>query len=136
MTHSIATLKALADPTLRWTKIKLNWTQALLTKAELKKLPAIKATEGQGLEAKAIVHFFGGPVDFWASEFNPEAGEFFGLFKLGNNEPELGYVSAEQLCTTFYPVTLRGSASSRTFKMPLERDLYWNPVALSECGRK
>jgi hypothetical protein len=98
-----------------WTKIKINPKQSLLTKAELEKLPPLYSQDGKGERAIALVHFFTGGYDFFASEFDPEEGLFFGVAKLF--ERELGYASADEFASLG----------------KLERDLYWTPKPLSAC---
>lgn len=98
-----------------FTKLPLNWTQKVLTKAELKKLPALYSQDGKGENAMALVHFFQGGYDFWASEFDPQEGTFFGVARL--YEREMGYVSVDELMSTHR----------------MERDLYWTPKPLKDC---
>ena len=135
---SIATLNLLADARLRWTRIKLNWTHAVLSKAQLDALPCLYAQDSKGMDAIAQVHFFGGPFDFWATEFDPAEGRFFGLVGIHGNEPELGYLTARELCTTFYPARMIDAATGQSarFKMPFERDLYFTPCPLSQVGAR
>ena len=106
-----------------WTKKMLNRTQPLLTKELLEALPPIMATDGD-TDALAQVHFFGGPYDFYAKEFNPETGEFFGQVHL--LEWELCYVTAEELLGIRVP----------PFNLPLERDEHWTPKTLSAIRRE
>lgn len=101
-----------------WTKLKLNHSQKLLTKADLKRLPAMYSQDGKGKDAICQVHFFFGSYDFWATEFNPETGLFFGMGRINGNDPELGYVSAQELVGTGM----------------IERDLYWTPKPLREVA--
>jgi len=95
-----------------WTKVRLNPSQMLLTKKELSGLPLLYAQDGKGKDAIAYVHFFSGSYDFWATEFDPATGDFFGLAQL--SERELGYVTAKELCSIGR----------------IERDLYWTPTPL------
>jgi len=105
-----------------WTQIRINPRQKFLTKEELNRLPALYATEGTPLEEKkAIVHFFGGNYDFYAVEFDPAEGLFFGFAKIGP-EGEWGYTSAEQLLSVGQVMTVMG----RRIRLGLERDLYSN----------
>ena len=92
----------------------------LLTKANLKALPAIGSTDGQGSDAIAQVKFFH-PASSWtwyATEFNPETGEFFGLIE--GFEKELGYFHLSELES----VMVRG--------LRVERDMYFTPTALKD----
>ena len=100
-----------------WTTVKLNHSQKLLTKADLALLPALYSQDGKGETAICQVHFFYGGYDFWATEFDPTDGYFFGIAKL--QEREFGEVHYTELCSPGY----------------IERDLYWTPKPLSECGR-
>lgn len=100
-----------------WTKAKINHSQTLLTKKELAALPALYSQDGKGEDAIAYVHYFTGGYDYWASEFDPEDGIFFGVANL--YEREMGNASAEEFI---------GLGK-------LERDLYWTPKPLRECGQ-
>ena len=97
------------------TKLKINPRQTCLTKADLKKIPALYSQDGKGMDAIAWAHFFYGGYDFWATELDPSDGTFFGLVRL--HETELGYTSAEELASVGR----------------IERDLYWTPKPLREC---
>ena len=92
----------------------------LLTKAIRKQLPPLYANEEIGTEAKAIVKFFT-PDSSWtwyASEFDGE-DLFFGL--VDGFEKELGYFSLSEL------IAARGP-----WGLPVERDMYFDPVTLRE----
>lgn len=106
----------MATTKVDWTKARLNPHQKVLTAAELKALPALYSQEDQGDKAMVQVHFFTGGYDFWATEFDPEQGVFFGKARLF--ETELGTVSVQDLQSAKW----------------VERDLYWKPKPLSECG--
>ena len=99
-----------------WTRTKLNHSQNVLTARELKALPPLLSQDGKGMDAIALVHYFYGGYDFWATEFDPETGEFFGLARLF--ETELGYASAQEWISTGR----------------IERDLYWTPKPLREVA--
>lgn len=93
----------------------------LLTKELLKKLPALYSQDGKGDEAVAYAKFFT-PDSNWtwyATEFDPETGTFFGL--VDGAEKELGYFTLAQL------ESVRGG-----FGLPVERDRYFSPTKLSE----
>ncbi len=105
-----------------WTQHRINPRQKFLTKQELDRLPALYATEGTPTaEKNAIVHFFGGAYDFYAVEFDPAQGLFFGYAKIGG-EGEWGYTSAEQLLGVGQVLNVLG----RQVRLGLERDLYFN----------
>lgn len=94
----------------------------LLPKYVLKTLPALYSQDGKGLEAMAMVKFFT-PDSNWswfASEFDPATGMFFGL--VVGLETELGNFSLAELSSARGPMGL-----------PVERDLHWTPRALREC---
>lgn len=99
-----------------WTTVKLNRQQKLLTAADLKRIPALYAQDGKGKAAICYVHFFYGPYDFWATEFDPETGEFFGQARFSGSDPELGYASAQEWID----------------QGRIERDIYWTPKPLSK----
>ena len=93
----------------------------LLTKANLKALPAQGSTLGQGMDAIAQVKFFT-PDSFWtwyAVEYNPECKLFYGL--VDGFEKEVGYWGLEELETAKGQLGLK-----------IERDLYFNPTPLRE----
>ena len=86
----------------------------LLTKDILDKIPA-KAEDSLG--ARVYVKFFH-PIQRWtwyATEYNPDNGTFFGYVKSGIDPAydELGYFTIEELESIRKPLLL-------------ERDLYWN----------
>lgn len=109
----------------QWNEVRLNHEQMLLTKEEMQKLPQLYATEKTPLEEKkAIVHFFGGPVDFYAVEFDPEEGLFWGLVKYAGNEGEWGYFSAEDILSVLIPISVLGRRVPGG--LHLERDLHFN----------
>ena len=92
----------------------------LLPKRILKSLPAIGATETQGLNALARVKFFtpDGRWSWYASEFDG-TDLFFG-FVVGF-EPELGYFSLSEL------KGVRGALG-----LPIERDRWFRPTPLRQ----
>lgn len=93
----------------------------LLTKEILKKLPPIYANEGKSLEeTKVIVKFFYpvGGATWYATEFDPEQGLFFGFVNLGDDEmAEMGYFSLKELEN----LRMGGFLS-----LKIERDKCWN----------
>lgn len=91
----------------------------LLTKELLKKLPALYSQDGKGDEAIAYAKFFT-PDSNWtwyATEFDPETGTFFGLVQ--GVEDELGYFNLKEL------EEVRGR-----FNLPVERDRYFQPTTV------
>ena len=96
----------------------------LLTKAIEKKLPAFYSQEHVE-DCIAQVKFFC-PWNQWtwyATEYNPETGVFFGL--VHGFETELGYFSLEELESVKGP----GIFAS----LGIERDMHFTPRPLSEC---
>ncbi len=95
----------------------------LLTKAILKKLPPLYATDEQGEGALVQVKFFT-PDSSWtwyATEYDGE-DIFFGL--VSGLEVELGYFSLSEL------KTVRGA-----YGLPIERDMWFEPKPLSEVRK-
>ena len=82
------------------------------------RVPAIGSTESVD-DPKVRAHYFVGSWDWYVTEWNPETGEAFGFVK--GLDSELGYFSLVEMET----VRAQGI-------WPVERDLYWSPVPLSE----
>ena len=93
----------------------------LITKELLNKLPRRYATEGT--DPMVFVHFFHpySDWDWYVIEYDPESRQFFGLVK--GFETELGYFSLDEL------------ESIRVHRCPIERDLYFAPMRLSEVRK-
>lgn len=92
----------------------------LLTKENLKNLPALGANEDKE-NPLAVVKFFT-PWTGWtwyASEYNPETGEFFGL--VHGVEKEYGYFTLQELESLRGPLGLK-----------VERDRWFTPTPLKE----
>lgn len=92
----------------------------LLTKEILERLPALYATEKQS-DPLAQVKFFT-PDSNWtwyATEFDPVEGSFFGL--VDGFEKEMGYFSLSELEQARGPLGL-----------PIERDRSFEPTPLSK----
>lgn len=90
----------------------------LLPAAVRKSLPPFGTSEGQGLGALALVHFFtpDSSWDWYACEFDGD-DLFFGL--VSGFEMELGCFSLSEL------QSVRGELG-----LPVERDLWFEPVPL------
>jgi len=91
----------------------------LLTKEIIKKLPAMRETEGQGEEAIAQVKFFT-PDSNWTwygVEYDAEQRLFYGL--VDGFDRELGYFSLDEL------ESVRGP-----FGLKIERDRFFDPTPL------
>ena len=95
----------------------------LLTKAILKKLPPLYATDEQGDDAIVQVKFFTPDAQWtWlATEFDGE-DIFFGL--VVGLETELGYFSLSELRQ------VRGR-----FGLPIERDMHFKPRSIGEVRK-
>ena len=113
----------------------------LMTKAIEKSLPPLYSQESNP-DPQVVLHFFNpmGAGDWFITEgqlevFDKEEGDdepivveswlFFGLCDLGFGYPELGYVSLVELESVKGP-----------FGLGIERDMYWQPKALSEVRAK
>ena len=91
----------------------------LLTKAIIKKLPAMRETEGQGEEAIAQVKFFT-PDSNWTwygVEYDAEQRLFYGLVE--GFDTEIGYFSLDELEEARGPMGLK-----------IERDRFFDPTPL------
>lgn len=98
----------------------------LLTKEILRRLPPLRSTENEA-DPIAQVKFFT-PWSSWtwyATEYDPVTGDFFGLVQGGAGGDELGYFSIEAFQTVIGPGGLR-----------VERDRWFKPTRLSELRRK
>ena len=98
----------------------------LLTDALRAKLPPLYATEHVAEEDKIVVAKFFTPDSNWtwyATEFDPETQEFFGLVK--GFEIEYGYFSYGELRATKGPMGL-----------PIERDLHFKEMTVGEVKAK
>lgn len=95
----------------------------LLTKELLAALPPLYSQDGKGENALAVVKFFcpWNQWTWWASEYDPAEGIFFG--KVRGFEVELGNFSLAELESVKGPGGLK-----------IERDLYWTPKPLKDCA--
>ena len=93
----------------------------LMTEEIKKKMPKLGETSDQ-VDPIAIVKFFNpcGIGTWFATEFDPDTGIFFGKADLGF--PELGSFSLQELEGYKGPLGLG-----------IERDLYFTPKPLSKC---
>lgn len=89
----------------------------------IEKMPKTYETDGQGDNAIAYLHYFGGNIDAYITEkdMGDESGDklqlqAFGKISIGGNDAELGYISIAELTS-----------------MNVELDLYWEPKPLKEC---
>ena len=116
LTHLIEAIQSQDDET----ELVSPTVDNLLDDDSRKKLPPLYSGEGQGLDALAKVKFFT-PDSNWtwyASEFDGE-DIFFGL--VIGFEIELGYFSLKEMQEARGPMGL-----------PIERDLYYDPLTLKE----
>ena len=98
----------------------------LLPKAIQAKLPPLYSQEKKGEDAIAQVKFFT-PYSNWywfATEFDPEQGLFFG--KVIGHETEMGYFSLQEL----EELTKR---IGWTNLPAVERDCHFSPKPLKDC---
>ena len=93
----------------------------LLTEEIKKQLPGLGETDDQ-IDPIAIVKFFNpcGIGTWWAVEFDPKTGIFFGKADLGF--PELGTFSLQELESYKSP-----------FGLGIERDIHFTARPLSQC---
>ncbi len=95
-----------------------------LTQEQLKKFAKTGRQEEKGMEAEVIVKFFtpDAQATWYATEFEPETGMFFGFVNLGCTEDaELGYFSLAEL------QQVRGRLG-----LPVEIDRYFGKKTLTE----
>lgn len=87
----------------------------------MRETPAIYANDGKGMNAIATVKLFDpcGSWTWYLTEWDGTA-DAFGL--VDGHEPELGYVSLEELAN------VRGA-----FGIGIEIDMHWTPRPLAEC---
>ena len=102
----------------------------LLTKAILKSLPRIGATDGQGDEAIVRAKLFTVFADWawYVIEFDPETRNAYGLVE--GFETELGYFNVDELATINLPGTIRFGHRSKAGAITVERDIYFLPRTL------
>lgn len=99
-------------------------TQKFLTKANEKALPALYAQDGKGYDATAHVKFFT-PWAGWtwfATEYDPDTGTFFGWATDGSGTGELGYFTKAELTGITGPVGLT-----------VERDYHFTATTLTDA---
>lgn len=117
-----------------WSKIRLNHAQKVLTAEQIRKLPDLYDQDGKGLKAIAYVKFFAGPMTWFATEFDAEAGMFFG-YAHNAADPhgsELGYFSAAELTEARHQ-RVRVNGQIRVISYHVERDLHFKPQPLESA---
>jgi len=90
----------------------------LLTQEILKKLPALYSNEDKpAAEVTIPVKFFNpcGAGTWYATEYDPETGRFFGYATIFPGEGELGYFMLSELESVRLP-----------FGLKIERDCWWD----------
>ena len=91
--------------------------------AQIKAMPKTYDTDGQGMDAVAHLHYFGGGADWWITEKDSDPDgrgqiQAFGLADLFRDGGELGYISIVEL-----------------IGCGVELDLYWTPKTLGEIRK-
>ncbi|RFU83639.1 hypothetical protein DY218_27415 [Streptomyces triticagri] len=93
------------------------------TAAERRRLPALHATDGQGLAHVTVqVHYFNASSDLWITEYDPATGEAFGFGMVGHSD------SAHGDWGYFDLPTYESHAPRRVGEL-FERDLHFTPAA-------
>ena len=90
--------------------------------APRKGVPALCSQDGKGYEATVYEHYFVGGCDWYITEYDSESHVAFGWAETTPGFGELGYVDLAELES----VLAQGI-------FPVERELDWNPVTLSEA---
>jgi len=96
-----------------------NGTQDLLTQGAEKSLPALYSQDSKGDDAICYVKFFLANYTWYATEYDPETGNFFGL--VDGDFVELGYFNLQEL----QALKVRGMFA-------VERDIHWKPTPLKD----
>ena len=97
----------------------------LLTKELEARFAHVGRQEEQGDDAIVIAKFFtpDSSWTWWATEYDPETREFFGLVQ--GHETELGYFSLDELEAVTGPLGLH-----------IERDIYWKESTLTSVRER
>lgn len=92
-------------------------------KADLRKIPALYSTEGTHVDEKTVhLHYFSGAWDWFITEIDTETFEAFGYARHAG-DGEWGYIDLREL------EAVRGGL------IPVERDLFWEPVTFAEAAK-
>ena len=116
-----------------WAPLKLNRWQQLFTAEQAKMLPALYSQDGKGAAATAVIKYFAGGLTWFASEFDPETGVFFG-YVVNHRAPEdseWGYFTAAELSASQVPKINRGPNNSFRIIPVVERDLSFRPQTIA-----
>lgn len=82
------------------------------------------------LDKAVHAHYFVGGADWWVFEYDPETGNALAFVNLGDpSMAEVGYVSLIELEATRIPQRVGES----TVEVVIERDIHWEPKAVSEA---
>lgn len=98
--------------------------QKMMTRELEKKAPRLYETDGQGMDAVAVAHYFcpWNGWDWYMTEYDPDTKTAFGYVK--GNYSELGYFNINE----FEAMNKR-----RGFEV-IERDTHWYPCKLKEVA--
>jgi hypothetical protein len=124
--------------TRKWTAAKLNRWQKLLTAAQARALPPLYSQDGKGLNAVAHVKFFCGGLTWFATEFDPAEGLFFG-YCYNHSMPdcsELGYFSAAEISARQVPSIARQHDGSFRMTPVVERDLHFTAKTIKAAVKE
>ncbi len=117
---------------------RLNPSQVVLTEGQAAAIPPVYTQDGQGFFATVYAKFFAGGLTWLATEYDADAGLFFG-YVLNHSEPEcseLGYFSVEEFLeynrTSAGRVTRLGNQAFRMTPF-IERDEHFEPCELHDA---
>jgi Protein of unknown function (DUF2958) len=84
---------------------------------KITEMPATYDQEGLGMQATVHLHYFIGNCDWWITEKDKLGGvrQAFGMASLNHCEPELGYISIQEITS-----------------LGAELDLHWRPKTLEQ----
>lgn len=123
----------MSTATQNWCATKLNRWQQLMTAEQARAIPALYSQDGKGSAATAHIKFFAGGLTWFASEFDPETGTFFG-YVVNHRDPEsseFGYFMASELSASQVPKMNRGPGNSFRIVPVVERDLSFKPQTIA-----
>jgi len=95
----------------------------LMTKELQRKFEIVGAQDGKGINATVLAHYFNptGRGDWYATEYDPESGTFFGFVSIfGDHCNEWGYFTIADLQGLTLPLGLS-----------IERDRHYTPRPIS-----
>lgn len=88
------------------------------------------------VDAKVIAKFFIGRYTWYVTECNLQEGIMFGLTVTGSDRPELGYISAQELCELIVKQPIMMNSKRYTFPIGVERDEHFEPKYFSEIDEE